>query len=268
MKEYTLKEYIAHLIVGTPLQQPAQYLRKIIKVRKRWKHPELKEVYQESSYIDQMMERMIQDPMNCIDIGCHIGSMLSLILQYSPHGHHIAIEPTPYKAKWLKHKFPKVNIQQIALSDTPSEATFYHYPHKSGFNGLRHKQKIANDKQFKVRCERLDDVVPSDRQIDFIKVDVEGGELNVFRGANNLLQRCQPYLLFECTRSGLTSFGLSPNEIFNFLTQQHSYSVFLIKDWLNGKEPLNLEKFSHAMQYPFQAFNFIASTENSGKLGS
>ncbi|EDN68012.1 Methyltransferase FkbM [Beggiatoa sp. PS] len=117
---------------------------------------------------------------------------------------------------------------------------------------------MTHDKPFKVKCERLDDVVPADRHIDFIKVDVEGGELNVFRGANHLLQRCKPYILFECTQSGLTSFGFKPNDIFNFLTQQH-YSVFLIKDWLDGKEPLNLEKFSLAMQYPFQAFNFIAS---------
>ncbi|EDN68013.1 Methyltransferase FkbM [Beggiatoa sp. PS] len=136
MKEYTLKEYIAHLLVGTHLQQPAQYLRKVVNLRKHWKYPELKEIYLESSRIDKMMECMIKDSMNCIDIGCHIGSMLSLILQRSPHGHHIAIEPIPYKAEWLKRKFPNVNVQQIALSDTPHEATFHHYPLKSGFSGL------------------------------------------------------------------------------------------------------------------------------------
>ncbi|HEW98720.1 MAG: FkbM family methyltransferase [Candidatus Parabeggiatoa sp. nov. 3] len=259
MKEYTLKEYIAHLLVGTPLQQPAQSLREVMNVRKRWKHPELQEIYMESSRINKMMERMIQDSMNCIDVGCHIGSMLNIMLQLSPHGNHIAIEPIPYKAEWLRRKFPGVFVQQIALSDTPHEATFHYYPLKSGFSGLRRRPQMTDDNSFQVRCERLDDVVPSDRHIDFIKVDVEGGELDVFRGANNLLQRCQPHILFECTHSGLTSFGFTPNEIFNFLTQQHAYSVFLIKDWLDSKEPLNFEKFSHTMQYPFQAFNFIAT---------
>jgi len=260
MKEYTLKEYIAHILVGTSLQQPAQYLAKVMKIRERWKHPELQEIYMESSRSDKMMERMIQDPMNCIDVGCHIGSMLNKMLQLSPHGNHIAIEPIPYKAQWLKRKFPGVNVQQIALSDTPHEATFHYYPLKSGFSGLRHRRQLKNDeKSFQVRCERLDDVVPENRHIDFLKVDVEGGELDVFRGANNLLQRCQPHILFECTRSGLTSFGFTPNEMFDLLTQQHAYSVFLIKDWLDNKEPLDFEKFFQAMRYPFQAINFIAT---------
>lgn len=259
MKEYTLKEYIAHLLVGTPLQQPAQYLREVINIRKRLKNPELQEIYLESSRIDKMMERMVQDSMNCIDVGCHLGTMLNKMLQLSPHGAHIAIEPIPYKAEWLRRKFPNVNVQQIALSKTTHEATFYYYPLKSGFSGLRSITKMNDVNSFQVQCERLDDVVPSDGHIDFIKVDVEGGELDVFRGANDLLQRCQPHILFECTRSGLTSFGFTPNEIFNFLVQQHSYSVFLIKDWLDGKEPLDIKRFSHAMQYPFQAFNFFAT---------
>ncbi len=95
MKEYPLKEYIAHILIGTAFQQPAQDLRTMVKFRKRWKHPELKEIYLESSRIEQMMKSMIHDSMNCIDIGCHLGSMLSRILQLSPHGNHIAIEPIP-----------------------------------------------------------------------------------------------------------------------------------------------------------------------------
>ncbi len=263
MKEYTLRDYIAHRLIATPLQQPAQFLKKMVNLvnfRKRWKHPELKEIYMESSRIDMMMERIIQEPMNCIDIGCHIGSMLNRMLQLSPHGNHIAVEPIPYKAEWLRRKFPNVDVLQIALSDTPHEATFHYYPHSSGFSGLKRRQQLDdNVKPLTVKCERLDDVVPSDRHIDFIKIDVEGGELDVFHGANNLLQRCQPHLLFECTRSGLKSFGFTSDEIFNFLTQQHSYSVFLIKDWLDGKEPLDSEQFFNAIQYPFKAFNFLAT---------
>jgi len=260
MKEYTLRDYIAHLIIGTHLQQPVQSFLKMVNFRKRWKHSELKDIYLESSRIDQMMERMIIEPMNCIDAGCHLGSMLNRMLQLSPNGNHIAIEPIPYKAEWLRRKFPNVEVLQIALSDTPCETTFYFHPHRSGFSGFKPRQKFGDDvKQLTVRCERLDDVVPSDKTIDFIKFDLEGAELEAFRGANNLLQRCQPHLLFECTRSGLKSFGFTSDEVFNFLTQQHSYSVFLIKDWLDGKEPLDSENFSNAMRYPFKAFNFFAT---------
>lgn len=260
--DYTLREYLAHLLIGTPFQRPAEYLRYLTKIKMRWKHPELKEIYLEPSRTEQMMTRLIQNPMNCIDVGCHIGSVLSRILQLSPHGNHIAIEPVPYKAQWLRRKFPNVEVHELALGEiSEGEATFFYYPHKSGFSGLKLKPEQGNNKRtFTVRCERLDDIVPSDKHIDFIKLDVVGGELDVLLGAQKVLQRCQPHLLLECTRSGLTSFNLTPSEIFNFLTQQQHYSVFLIKDWLGGKEPLKVEQFSSAiMQYPFKAFNFLAT---------
>ncbi len=77
MKEYTLRDYIVHLLIGTPLQQPVQSLMKLKNFRKHWKYPELKEINLESSRIDLMIERVIIESMNCIDAGCHLGSMLN-----------------------------------------------------------------------------------------------------------------------------------------------------------------------------------------------
>jgi FkbM family methyltransferase len=255
-----MKEYFKHLLIRTPFEKPANTIKSLLEFRQRRKHSELHEIYIESQRIEQVVQHIINNSSNCIDIGCHLGSMLSEILLLSPNGHHIAFEPIPYKARWLKQKFPEVDIREMALSDTPGKVTFYINTHRSGFSGVRlHNAKPnENIQKITVHCEKLDNILISNHRIDFIKLDVEGGELAVLRGAMETLSRYHPTLLFECTLSGLSSFGFTSSQVFEFLTQQHSYSIFLPKDLLKNKEQLSFEQFDRALQYPFQAFNFIA----------
>jgi len=46
-----------------------------------------------------------------------------------------------------------------------------------------------------VRCRPLDDFFGADEKIDFLKVDVEGGELNVFKGARQLFEQGQIFFI-------------------------------------------------------------------------
>ena len=106
-----------------------------------------------------------------------------------------------------------------------------------------------------MRCDCLDNLVQPDRRIDFIKLDVEGHESGVLRGAKNLFQRDRPTILFECTNSGLTSSGYTAAEVFS-LTNSNIPS--LTRGYLENGQPLTWVEFEQALQYPFKAFNFIA----------
>jgi FkbM family methyltransferase len=55
-------------------------------------------------------------------------------------------------------------------------------------------------------------------------VDTEGAELLVFEGASDLLARCRPLLLFECSDQLLRKFGHSSKRLVEYL-QSHNYSV-------------------------------------------
>jgi len=257
-------EYIKHLLIRTPFEKPAQKIQKLLKFRRRSQHPELGEIYMESLRIEQAMQRILFDSANCLDIGCHLGSTLSDILRLAPKGNHIAFEPTSYKARWLKQKFPEIEIRDIALSDTSGETKFYVNTGRSGFSGLG-KPNPKNKETFleiSIQCERLDNILSPEYRVDFIKIDVEGYELAVLRGAVDTLKRYRPALLFECNRAGLSRSGFTSTQIFEFLTQHQSYSVFLLKDFLKDNQPLDYERFNNALQYPFQAFNFIAIAKN------
>jgi FkbM family methyltransferase len=257
-----MNEYIKHLLIRTPLEKPAKTLQSLLKYKQRLRHPELEEIYLESERIEQIMKREISNSSNCIDIGAHLGSMLSEILNLSPKGRHMAFEPTPQKARWLKQKFTGVDIKEIALSDTTGKVSFYIDKYRSGFSGLR-KHRKGDDlvTEVEVRCDRIDNVLDPEHKVDFMKIDVEGGELAVLRGAANTLFKYHPLLLFECCRSGLSAFGFTSKQVFEFLTQ-HSYSIYLLKDFLADGRALSSEQFDRALHYPFKGFNFIAKYSN------
>jgi FkbM family methyltransferase len=252
-------ERFASALIGTRLQRPAERLRRVGLVWQRWRHPELRDLLDESRQIDQLLKRVISDQMNCVDVGCHLGSMLSEIVRLAPRGRHIAIEPVPYKAEWLLKKFPQVDVRQIALSDAEGRAEFFISSHSSGHSGLRFNQAAGAATKIDVTLMRLDDVVPADRRIGFLKIDVEGLEYPVFRGAKRTLTENRPIVLFECTAAGLANSSSNAEQLHSFLTQEVNYGTYLIKDWLAGAGPLDAAAFAAAMTYPFRAFNFVAA---------
>jgi FkbM family methyltransferase len=254
-----LRDRIVHSLIGTPLQRPLESLRWLLGSWKRWKHPELHEIFFEQQRIHQLLEKTIVDQMNCIDVGCHLGSVLNEILQYSPRGEHIAVEPLAYKAELLRRKYPQVQIHQIALGDHNGSVEFFWHPRRSGFSSLKRSNGTPGLETLKVEMKPLDEIVPKKKPIGFIKLDVEGAELNVFKGAQRILAESRPIVLFECAVSSISRFEITPVEVFDFITRDLDFRLYFLKDWLGQGPPLDLPRFESAMIYPFQAFNFVAA---------
>ena len=223
----------------------------------RRRHPELHEIHLETGRINAVVEQVVRPSSNCVDVGCHYGSMLSRFCRLAPQGRHIAFEAIPAKARFLRRKFPEVSIHEVALSDHSGTTKFYINSSETGFSGLA-EHGGGPFEQIDVDCARLDDVVPRDRRFDFLKVDVEGAELFVLRGAIDLLGRDRPTILFECGPSGPVAFGYAPREIYE-LFRRCDYSVFFLKDYLARGSPVDSTMFEEALVYPFKAFNWIAA---------
>lgn len=261
-------DYLKHLLIRTPLYRPLSRVRYLQSLWKRRKHPELTDIYEEPFCIEEMLRKVIQDSWNCVDVGSHLGSVLNEFIRLAPRGKHYAFEAVPQKANWLIRKFPEVTVVNAALSDASGRSSFYENTDRSGFSGLR-PHGYGPDKGFReytVDCRRLDDVLPPDYAVNFLKVDVEGAELNVLKGATSVVKRSQPYILFECTQSGLSLFGIPPGDMFQFLADTLGYDIFVVKHWLDGQEPLTRERFVDALVYPFAAFNFFAVPRVSGSV--
>jgi FkbM family methyltransferase len=245
-------------MVRTPFERPLLRLRQILEAPKRLRHPELREIHAEPERIDRVIERLVKPSSNCIDVGCHYGTTLSAFCRRAPSGRHLAFEAIPQKARFLRRKFPEVEIREVALSDEPGRAAFYVRCGATGFSSLGRPMggQVA---EIEVECARLDDVAPSDRSFDMLKVDVEGAELPVFRGGRQTILQHRPAILFECGPGGPPSFGYSPSELYDFVEGQLHYSVFFLKDFLAAGPPSSREAFTRAITcYPFGGFNWVA----------
>lgn len=256
----TPAERLARWSIGKPFRPPLLRIRDALLLPKRLRHPELREIYVEDDRISRLLEKTITPGMNCVDVGCHFGSFLHEFVRLSPTGQHTAVEPIPHKAEYLRRRFPGVAVHQLAASDQDGDINIYYDPRHSGFSSLgRNRYNGQRAVALPVMCRRLDDIVPAGRPIGFLKVDVEGAEFHVLRGARRILEESRPIILFECSASLISALGLSADRIFSLLVDEVGYHVYLIKNWLAGGRPLDLAGLERAMTYPFQAFNFVAA---------
>jgi FkbM family methyltransferase len=222
------------------------------------RHPELREIFmEEHRFIDRAFDRLICRDSNCVDIGCHIGSVLSEFCKRAPDGHHVAVEAVPEKAAWLKRKFPDVDVHHCALSDHEGQITFYEDRKRPGFSGLGRSSSDGAVEEITVPCSTLDRVV-EDRRVDFIKIDVEGAEELVLRGSGNVLANQRPTIVFESGPAGAEHLGLSVAGLFQYVTDELNYRVYTPRGFCESSSALTEAEFLEAHKYPFTAFNYLA----------
>lgn len=193
-----------------------------------------------------ILKKVIRPNSNCIDIGCHKGEILQEMLQLSPKGKHFAFEPIPVMFNNLKEKFGnKCTIFPCALSDEEGKTTFNFVKNAPAYSGLnKRKYAVANPEieEIPVEIKRLDDLIPATTKIDLIKLDVEGAEFKVLKGAKELISRDLPIIIFECGIGASDFYDTNPTEVIEFL-QNCGLKLSLLKSWLKGSEPLTVKEF-------------------------
>lgn len=199
-----------------------------------------------------IMKKVINSSSNCIDVGCHKGEILEDILKYAPNGKHYGFEPIPPMFENLVKNFgSKANILPYALSDKNGSSTFQFVKNAPAYSGInKRKYEIANAEidEIKVELKKLDDIIPEDLNIDFIKIDVEGGEYDVLKGSVDLLKRCKPFIVFEFGLGASDFYGTKPEEIFNFLNNEIGLKISNLSSFINNQPCLTLEEFTEHYQ--------------------
>jgi FkbM family methyltransferase len=191
---------------------------------------------------------------NCIDVGAHAGDVLTDILRLAPAGRHIAYEPLPHMAEELARRFPGVDVRAAALSDEAGEASFVHVVSNPAYSGLRERDYPGRERleTIAVRTERLDDTLPDGYVPTLIKVDVEGAELQVLRGARETLSRHRPVVFFEHGKGAADHYGTRASDIHDVLVGDAGLRIFDER----GGGPYTRAGFEALVEGPI--FNFVA----------
>ena len=159
----------------------------------------------------QLLKKIIIPETDTIDIGVYRGVYSYEMAKYSKMVH--AFEPNPIIFKDIELNLSKIikniNLYNFALSDKENKVLLKvpirnkNYD-KSNYEeyfqmgrATIHEQNVMGDiETFEIKSKKLDNFTFSNR-ISFIKIDVEGHEMSVIKGAENTIKQNKPTLLVE-----------------------------------------------------------------------
>ncbi len=191
-----------------------------------------------------------------LDVGAHIGSVFSAVHRADPDLRIIAVEADPGKAAFLRRKYPFARVLECAAGDKTGTAEFFTHSTGSGYNSLLEEQRPEGARRIRVAIERLDDLL-SGEAVDLVKIDVEGAELGVLRGAEELFARGRPVVMFESVGRQVNSLGYSPQMIWDWFAAR-DYAVLTPDRVAHDVSPLGRDTFLDAHDYPFRTHDYFA----------
>ena len=211
----------------------------------------------------QVLKKVCKPDSNCIDVGCHKGEIMEWMLKYAPDGKHMGFEPIPVFYNYLVDHFPaSVKFHRLALSDKKGVIKFNYVISNPAYSGIK-KRKYDRDNELdtliKVETDKLDSVLDTGHQVDFMKIDVEGAEYEVLKGAKETLKRWRPVMVFEHGKGAADVYGVAPGEVFDFLTKL-DYRVSTMGGWLKKQAPMSKEEFERFFETG-KHYYFIAHTK-------
>ncbi len=203
-----------------------RFLYRAFKARYRDQRPEIRALFSALSAGDA-----------AVDVGANKGAYLYWMRRAVGAGGKVfAFEPQARLAAYLRRlvsgmRWTNVSIRDVALSDAPGTRVL-HVPGTGDSPGASLEDAVLAAGACR---DEICEVDTLDRQLDrervsLIKVDVEGHELAVFRGAERTLAQSRPTLLFECEGRHLT--GHTPRDVFAFLESRGYRGGFFTPDGL------------------------------------
>ena len=193
----------------------------------------------------RIMKIVLEDQSTFVDVGSHKGEILSEALKISPAGKHFAFEPIPSLFNKLKSKFGQsCEIKNFGLSDKKEKSDFQYVKSNSAYSGIRLRTypKTENIETIKIEVDTLDNQLKNHDRVDLIKIDVEGGEFGVLKGAAKVIEKFHPVIVFEHGLGASNHYNTSPNDIFDFF-KLIDYQIFTLKGFIDDAEPLSMVEF-------------------------
>ncbi len=191
----TRKKGISITFNGLKLKIPGRYYRYFT------------EGYEKHNFL--FLKEKIKPGVICIDIGAHIGIYTVYMAKLS-NAPVFSFEPTPSSLKTLKkivainHCEDTVTILPAAVAERTGKTSFYlNNSVLSGSDGTRVAEanslvyvdfgKTINKEKIEVDTFSIDDFAETNNlKIDFIKIDAEGSELDILKGAGKTILKDRP----------------------------------------------------------------------------
>ena len=177
----------------------------------------------------EFLRRYLHSGMTVLDVGAHHGYYALLAsCAVGANGKVIAFEPSPKERVRLGRHLRlngcrNVSVESFALEAVEEEKELFLVDGDEDYcNSLRPPVVNAGTTTIKVKTTTLDKFLHRKAidRVDFIKMDVEGAELNVLKGANEIFTKMpRPVLLVELYDMRTAPWGYAAREVVQLLAK-------------------------------------------------
>jgi len=194
-----------------------------------------------------------------VDVGANSGILTLQLAQAVPEGRVFAFEPTHYALTRLKRNLelnpelsPRVETVQAFVSSAsaarPGLSAYASWRVDRGSSGTHPLHGGTHKPADEIGAVSLDDFAAERglHRVHFIKIDTDGHELEVLRGARGLLARHKPVVVFEIAGYVMEERGIAFSDYVSLLAPL-GYTLF------DAKSGVGIDLANHAERIPARA---------------
>ena len=214
-----------------------------------------------------LLECLLPGCRRVLDVGANVGNFAGLALRINPQLQLVCFEPDPEAFKILSGRFSssQVKVENLALGNQNGEVPFVSFVDSWELGSFYERPGIAESyqqKTIRVAVKTLDEYCKQAGwdSIDYVKIDVEGGEMDVLRGMESLLQKKRARYVHVEYSIGYIGGRFLFKDVFS-LAGAADYRVFHIKpgglDWVQSYQ----QKYEN-----FRTKYFLLAREDSAAM--
>lgn len=182
-------------------------------------------------YEREKLYKLAEHARNVVDIGANNGWVLLNIANIisKNKGFIYGFEPFPETYNRCVENIKRSNVKNATVFNKgcgESEGSFKMSvvtETNSGQNRIVENSLVNNHHTVEVLVTTLDNQLKDVENIDLIKIDVEGFELHVLKGAERIISKNKPFIFIEINDPLLRSNETSPWEVLNLLKNNYGY---------------------------------------------
>ena len=186
-----------------------------------------------------------------VDVGSNVGSVTLPLAKLFNSSTIISIEPTNFAFSKLKKNLnlnpnlkKRIKLFNVFISDKKKKVNFVHSSWDLKAKHKKHEIHLGTLKKTSNKIQSLSQLLKKiQKKIDFIKIDVDGYEIDVLRSGKKIINKYKPIIYFEFAPYLYREFGYSPKVLIDFIKKELNYT-FLNE---NFDEVKNIYQIGHKL---------------------